>query len=64
MKTKTCRNCGGTVRVRQGLCKRCRAEARDLHPSSQHDPSLEPAHDRPWVARSAFTGRTRRSPRS
>ena len=25
MKTKICRNCGGTYRVRQGLCKRCRA---------------------------------------
>jgi hypothetical protein len=61
---KTCRNCGERKRVRNGLCKDCRALPPEAHPTSQHDPSLEPPHDRPWVARSAFTRRTRRSPRS
>jgi hypothetical protein len=62
---KTCRNCGGTEQVRRGLCERCRAEpASPRHPSAERDPALEPLHDRPWVARSAFTRRTRRSPRT
>jgi hypothetical protein len=28
-----------------------------------HQPDLEPAHDQPWVPRSALTDRLRRSPR-
>jgi len=27
-----------------------------------HQPDLEPAHDQPWVPRSSFTARVRRSP--
>ena len=30
----------------------------------EHPTNLEPAQNQPWVARSAFTGRSRRSPRT
>lgn len=58
-----CQQCGRNRRLRGGLCRRCRQgePAREQPPT---DPDLEPAHDRPWVARSAFTGRKRRSPRT
>jgi hypothetical protein len=62
---KTCQHCGGHGDVRNGECSTCRV--RHLHTPEaprRRDPDLEPAHDRPWVARSAFTGRTRRSPRT
>ena len=68
---KVCRECGTHEDVRRGLCRRCRARARshepspaeqaDAHPPAQGD--LEPAHDQPWVPRSAFADRVRRSPR-
>jgi hypothetical protein len=60
---KMCRRCHETKAVKRGLCERCRAEdVRAEHPPMT--PSIEPLHDRPWVARSAFTGRKRRSPRT
>ena len=63
----TCRSCGGHDDVRHGHCKQCRAlgepvEAVDA--DMPEPPELEPPKDRPWVARSAFFGRIRRSPRS
>lgn len=66
-----CRECGTDVDVHRGMCRHCRERARgaDMGPVVERDqpmpksPDLEPPHDRPWVARSAFTGRTRRSPR-
>jgi hypothetical protein len=62
----TCRHCGSHENVTKGLCERCHGlpelqDEANRHPSS---PDVEPAHDRPWVARSAFTGRTRRNPRT
>jgi len=59
----TCRHCGGHEDVRHGVCVDCRGHAAEAKEPAPEDPSLEPAHDRPWVARSAFTGRKRRSPR-
>lgn len=62
---KTCQHCGGHDDVRQGECGTCRfLHVRTTERPRPPDPDLEPAHDRPWVARSAFTGRTRRSPRT
>ncbi len=63
---KTCRRCGGHEDVHRGLCVGCRGAsvAPDPEERAPEAPSLEPPHDRPWVARSAFTRRTRRSPRS
>lgn len=63
MARATCERCGSAARLRRGLCRRCRR----MEPTQGHlpaEPDLEPAHDRPWVARSAFTGRKRRSPRT
>jgi hypothetical protein len=61
MRTDICHECGRRAELRGGVCAACRG----AQPSSRrHDPDLEPQHDRPWVARSAFTGRKRRSPRS
>jgi hypothetical protein len=63
MTKKICRLCGSHDDMHRGLCGRCRSveheEAERLH----HGPTVEPPHDRPWVARSAFVGRKRRSPR-
>jgi hypothetical protein len=64
MPTTTCRNCGGRNTVRHGLCAQCREHGRTGATRMPRPPDLEPMHDRPWVARSAFTGRTRRSPRT
>lgn len=62
---KTCQHCGGHDDVRADGCAACRfLHVRTTERPRRRDPDLEPAHDRPWVARSAFTGRTRRSPRS
>jgi hypothetical protein len=41
--------------------RRRRADPRQENPT--HHPDLEPAHDQPWVPRSALTDRLRRSPR-
>lgn len=62
----TCRHCGSHEDVTRGVCARChgRAELRDEATRHPAEPDVEPAHDRPWVARSAFTGRTRRNPRT
>lgn len=62
-----CGVCGGHEDVRHGLCGACRdVEHRDTRPEPGEPdaPELEQAHDQPWVARSAFTGRRRRSPRT
>lgn len=62
----TCRHCGTHEGVTRGLCARCHGR-RELEDPAIHIPAapdLEPSHDRPWVARSAFTGRTRRNPRT
>jgi hypothetical protein len=63
---KKCRQCGRTDGVRHGLCETCRERQRAESESelAPQEPSIEPMHDRPWVARSAFTRRSRRSPRS
>jgi hypothetical protein len=64
---KTCRHCGANDDVRHGVCERCRRHPEMVADPTVPEPStplIEPAHDRPWVARSAFTGRTRRSPRT
>ena len=61
----TCRRCGSPDDVHHGLCPEChrlRPDAADVRPPEP--PDLEPPHDRPWVARSAFTGRRRRNPRT
>ncbi|MFA5885450.1 MAG: hypothetical protein WDA60_16485 [Acidimicrobiia bacterium] len=62
----TCRHCGSHEKVSQGLCERCHGlpELRDEATRRPASPDVEPAHDRPWVARSAFTARTRRNPRT
>jgi hypothetical protein len=60
---KTCRRCGSGEGVRRGLCARCRAGT-DGTEATPTEADVEPPHDRPWVARSAFTRRVRRSPRS
>jgi len=62
----TCRSCGSHDNVAQGLCERCHGSPELQEEAARHPaaPDLEPAHDRPWVARSAFTGRTRRNPRT
>lgn len=61
-----CQDCGSTHDVQQGRCATCRR----LHVGhgedqveSPRDASIEPAHDQPWVPRSAFTDRLRRNPR-
>lgn len=64
---RSCQRCGGRKGVRHGLCAKCRLvgpEAESENELPPPEPSLEPLHDRPWVARSAFTRRIRRSPRS
>ncbi|MCZ7527220.1 MAG: hypothetical protein M5U14_13065 [Acidimicrobiia bacterium] len=70
---KVCLECGSEVNVHRGLCRSCRERAQGRGEAVAEDtnlehlppePDVEPAHDRPWVARSAFTGRTRRSPRT
>jgi hypothetical protein len=61
----TCRHCGAKDDVRHGVCKQCRRHPERIEAGPAPDtPVIEPAHDRPWVARSAFTGRARRSPRT
>lgn len=62
---KTCRQCGGHEEVRRGVCAACRTRSGELAAEEEvpEEPSLEPSHDRPWVARSLFVGRKRRSPR-
>ncbi len=62
----TCRHCGGHEEVRHGTCSTCRlaGHAAEPHTELPDAPELEPAKDRPWVARSAFVGRTRRNPRT
>jgi hypothetical protein len=59
-----CRHCGGHDDVHHGVCAQCRdlghEEARS---TPRRDPDVGALHDRPWIARSAFTGRKRRSPR-
>jgi hypothetical protein len=60
---KMCRRCHEEKAVKRGLCARCwKEDVLADHPPMA--PSIEPLHDRPWVARSAFTGRKRRSPRT
>jgi hypothetical protein len=61
-KVKTCTRCHADSDVHDGLCRNCRRElaapggARNepmrTRPAGGHvppQPSLEPAHDRPWV---------------
>lgn len=62
----TCRRCGSHENVHRGLCAACHRlpEVRDEAVRHPAEPDVEPAHDRPWVARSAFTARTRRNPRT
>ena len=57
-----CRRCGTMEQVHRNLCRECRARVAARTPAPP-EPWLEPPHDRPWGARSAFVGRTRRSPR-
>jgi hypothetical protein len=47
----------------RGLLRRFRRE-RDTRQEPTHQEDTEPAHDQPWVPRSAFTDRVRRSPRN
>jgi hypothetical protein len=62
---KMCRRCGARDDVRRGLCGECRGrEVGSERETLPPEPLVEPLHDRPWVARSAFTRRIRRSPRS
>ncbi|MFI5047694.1 MAG: hypothetical protein ACHQIG_11580 [Acidimicrobiia bacterium] len=58
-----CRNCGREAKLHHGLCEDCTTKEAAVE-RVPTEPSLEPAHDRPWVARSAFVGRKRRSPRT
>lgn len=65
MRHKTCRRCGSHTDVDRGLCAVCQSRGREQRHPQQHDnPDLEPPRDRPWVPRSAFAGRKRRSPRA
>ena len=61
---KVCTRCHGNEEVHEGLCRKCRTELLaeevrdgeivDRPPQDAHlppTPSLEPAHDRPWVHR-------------
>lgn len=63
---RKCRRCGSRVRVARGLCEVCRTAPEVDNEAARPParPDLEPPHDRPWVARSAFTRRIRRNPRS
>ncbi|MER3453106.1 MAG: hypothetical protein C4344_05550, partial [Acidimicrobiia bacterium] len=60
--TRVCAGCGATLRVRRGLCRRCRRRLReggaqefDAHARTESRlpkaPDLEPPHARPWVHR-------------
>ncbi|MGE0881567.1 MAG: hypothetical protein AB7L13_05680 [Acidimicrobiia bacterium] len=63
---ETCRECGSHDDVRHGRCVTCRAEgplAKDALTHLPDEPDLEPAHDRPWVSRSAALLHNNRSPR-
>jgi predicted amidophosphoribosyltransferase len=55
---RTCLECGAPLRVRRGLCRRCRRRAMGKGttlPGSEsrppRPPDLEPPHSRPWVHR-------------
>jgi hypothetical protein len=45
---------------RRSLTRWLRRDEQEARPT---EPDLEPTHDQPWVPRSAFTDRLRRSPR-
>ena len=63
----TCRGCGNHEDVRHGLCCVCRDLDHQDKRLGAREPAaaeIEQAHDQPWIARSAFTGRQRRSPRT
>jgi hypothetical protein len=62
--TEGCARCQGHDTVREGLCRKCRADLFADQTSGQAvteiqipvppmpgSPSLEPSHDRPWVHR-------------
>lgn len=53
-----CERCGGTRRVRGGLCRSCRRRALgrgtsvpEVNKPRPRSPDLEPPHSRPWVHR-------------
>jgi len=48
--------------LRGRLRRRWRGVEASLDPT--HHADIEPAHDQPWVPRSAFADRVRRSPRN
>lgn len=67
---RVCRRCGGTGNVRWRVCEECRTHVPvDFRPpiewraEADEQPEHRSEHDQPWVPRSAFTARTRRSPR-